>query len=594
MRMHLRSKLVFILLVLVFIAGLLVKTTKPAYAVGTLPNTPWWKNGDGYYIDCDYTYFSIYSSPRNPSYVLSQWIDGKLVQGVWNGLKACGPKPGSDGGDYLKLFYPNHTGELEFQCTELVKRYLYLAFNVPPLSNADGSEIVTRYVTTYPETFDAIDNASNYQVGKQVWPKIGDVISFYHASDINHTAIITNVQITDAVAGDATLTIFEQNWDSTNNNFRRDIHMVGWVIQSYATGWLTPVWSNPAFTTTSGQLYSIVANSSTDIWAIGQKSLYKYDGSSWSLSSIPGGAYNTNSFKDIVPFSASNAIAVGSWTNTYPITYPAALAMEYLDGTWLQISTQFTGSNSTFESVDGDLANNNIWAVGYTLATLPNGNNYHPLFEKYVPGTGFVAVQDPFPNFPGSTEEKVFDVSVYSDTNAWAVGHYVASAKTHAIAVYYGGTTWNTQAIVEPSGTQRSTLTGVVAIAPDNVWATGFYALTAAPNVNLALILHWDGTTWNIIPVTPSVTGDSYVPISITVAEDGVVYVVGKTALAGYITRPLVLKFTYNVVTQVYDTTQVYPNFGPSFLNDVVVVGGNIYTVGQSGSNTSIAVGPKR
>jgi len=596
-----KSRWVGLLAVVALMAGYLLVPDSKVSAGGTVPNTPWWQNGSGYYVDCDYTYYSIYSSPRRTPYVLSQWIDGQLVPGVWNGLKACGPKPGLDG-DYRKPFYTGHPGEWEFQCTELVKRYLYLAFNVPPLSGTNGDQVVGNYAAAYPETFDAIDNATNADPSKHYWPKIGDVLSFYHddqnpANVITHTAIISNVQITDEVNGNATLTIFEQNWDPSNNNYSRDISMVGWVIESYATSWLTPVWTYPPFTSFSGELNTIVATSEDDVWAIGGLKLYKFDGTNWSLSNILPGTYSSNNLRDIVPFSSSNALAVGSWTNTgYPV-YTTTLALQYVGGTWFTVSTEYPGVSSWLESVDGDVNNENIWAVGSTRATLLFGSGLHALFQRYVPGTGFVTVQDPYPYQPGSTEEKMTDVSVYSSTDAWAVGYYTVSSRSHGLGAYYDGNLWVASPLPEPANTYRSYLTGVVEIAPDNVWATGYYSLTSAPNNNLALLLHKDAYGWNIVPVSAPIDGQGYVPMSITVTDDGAVYIGGKTALYIY-GRPLVLKFVYDANTQTYVKSQVYPHLsdpsGSSYFNDVIVTGGSIYGVGKNNSNTLILTGPER
>jgi hypothetical protein len=94
-------------------------------------------------------------------------------------------------------------------------------------------------------------------------------------------------------------------------------------------------------------------------------------------------------------------------------------------------------------------------------------------------------------------------VSAVSPTQAWAVG--LGRDATHAppilqsVVAQWDGTTWR---LVASAG--YDALNGVDARAPQDVWAVGgllnYGAVGGTPPPERPLILHWDGTTWSVVP----------------------------------------------------------------------------------------------
>lgn len=177
-------------------------------ASGDLPAPPWW-NGDV----CDLTYFrsqaGVDSAPLGPS---------------WRGLTPCGPVNHA----VVRQFFPGAWGELEWQCVELVMRYMYLEHGIPPYS-AHGKDVVPNYAGTL------LEKVSNGTPGRP--PISGDVLSYGPNTLNGHTAVVKSSSI-DA-SGNGTIDIIEQNIGEDDGH--RTQSVVNWSVQDAngVVGWLT-------------------------------------------------------------------------------------------------------------------------------------------------------------------------------------------------------------------------------------------------------------------------------------------------------------------------------------------------------------------
>ena len=121
----------------------------------------------------------------------------------FRGVQACGPQPGKTTGR-LVFFFPGAWGEYEWQCTELVYRFLYLAYGVAPY-NGNGDQVVDNYRPSFGGNLVKVMNGSG------ALPAPGDVLSYVSV----HTSIVTRVEV-DA-EGNGTVDVLEQN--APNNGF---------------------------------------------------------------------------------------------------------------------------------------------------------------------------------------------------------------------------------------------------------------------------------------------------------------------------------------------------------------------------------------
>src|SRR6266702_3664446 len=68
----------------------------------------------------------------------------------WRGIDVCSPRPNdTSNSDHYTEFSSSGSVEQEFECTELVKRYLYLAYGLPSLGGTDGAQVVDNYTAAY-------------------------------------------------------------------------------------------------------------------------------------------------------------------------------------------------------------------------------------------------------------------------------------------------------------------------------------------------------------------------------------------------------------------------------------------------------------
>src|ERR1044072_6438963 len=88
-------------------------------------------------------------------------------------------------------------------------------------------------------------------------------------------------------------------------------------------------------------------------------------------------------------------------------------------------------------------------------------------------------------------------VAVTGPNDVWAVGERVITT-THSTGIliaHWDGTTWQRVPVPAHSGYFHY-LKAVTAIAPDDVWAVGY----VEERPTRTLIMHWDGTAWSVVP----------------------------------------------------------------------------------------------
>jgi hypothetical protein len=131
-------------------------------------------------------------------------------------------------------------------------------------------------------------------------------------------------------------------------------------------------------------------------------------------------------------------------------------------------------------------------------------------------------------------------VSALSSTSAWAVGVTYAVGDTigpmNSLIVQWDGSAWH---IVASASTGQGALNSVAALSPHDVWAVGGrlnYGVGAG-----ALTMHWDGTTWSVVPIVQpaDTTSVNLNGVAATTSHD--VWAVGQQqADPEQLTQPLV------------------------------------------------------
>jgi hypothetical protein len=148
------------------------------------------------------------------------------------------------------------------------------------------------------------------------------------------------------------------------------------------------------------------------------------------------------------------------------------------------------------------------------------------------------------PNISGYPHSDLRAVNALSPTQAWAVG--LGTDGTHSppilqsLVEQWDGITWR---IVASAG--YDALNGVAALSPHDVWAVGgtlnYGSVGGTPPPERPLILHWDGTTWNVVPSVRPADSNAVELDSVAAITTNDVWAVGRQdSGAAHLLHPLV------------------------------------------------------
>jgi hypothetical protein len=247
-------------------------------------------------------------------------------------------------------------------------------------------------------------------------------------------------------------------------------------------------------------LLAASASSPTDIWAVGQSTIH-FDGTKWTAFPAPGiKGNNTANLEGVVDISSTLAWAAG--TVNIGEAHPGQVILQWNGTQWNVFPgpTFAEGDQPSIFAMTSTSAND-IWAIGSLL-----GDDEQQLFFlfEHWDGTSWTATTSV------SGDAFLFGASADATNDAWAVGFSgPENDSSRTLAMHWNGSNWRTMAT--PSvGAGANQLNGVLALAPNNVWAVGFSTPQPPPKeeATLTLIEHFDGTSWTVVP-SPNVGPNS-------------------------------------------------------------------------------------
>lgn len=157
-----------------------------------------------------------------------------------------------------------------------------------------------------------------------------------------------------------------------------------------------------------------------------------------------------------------------------PATAPAAYAAGC--GTWTQVPAHDPGGFSMLTGLAIE-SPTDIWTIG--------GGGF-----QHDTGGGFNLVAAPsLGTLRGGTQA----ISADASNDVWAVGHSAPARSyppTSTLVEHFDGSSWKVVPSPSPDA-QQNTLVGVLALAPNDVWAVG-------QSARRALIEHFDGSSWTV------------------------------------------------------------------------------------------------
>jgi len=298
------------------------------------------------------------------------------------------------------------------------------------------------------------------------------------------------------------------------------------LIEHYVSG----SWQREVLPANTGPLYSISADSPSDIWASGsygdQPVILHGHASSWTSVPLPNEfvCYYGAGFKHILAFSSSDVWAAGSGCSENPL-------IMHWDGTSWSTYYDPSQSQGSFMSIAG--TPNNLYAVGWSVldgprATHWDGNSWQTLPQSALPH---------YDNLTGA--------SVMSDGTVWASSQYGALANYNPISSF-----WTTFDTSSHPGVDLSSLSQqgdqLYAVGEDTTHGNNGADYTPSG-------YHFDGTTWNYFTL-PKDSNPMDFPASAGIALDGTVLIAGGSYTS----------FPTNGLPMIWQMNSVEPTPSPS------------------------------
>jgi hypothetical protein len=294
------------------------------------------------------------------------------------------------------------------------------------------------------------------------------------------------------------------------------------------------VFETPAATPICASVNGAAGRSPADIWAVGSTNSARdphvrhWNGSTWSAGSgavlpVPpsgGRRLRTTGLNAVAVVPGSSDVwAVGR--AQFSDFSRHTLIERWNPGAGWQLVNGPTGAGSALNGIS-PLGASDVWAVGSagsgaTLATHWNGSGWSTV-----------------PTASPSAINTLNAVTAIAPNDVWAVGSQIKSttdgvSQYRTLVEHYNGTSWTT--VPSPnSGTGSNELTGVAALAPNNVWAVG-YRLDTSGDIPVAktLVMRWTGTGWSVVQSPSAGTGDNLLAGAVA-AGTGNVWAWGNSA----------------------------------------------------------------
>ena len=231
-------------------------------------------------------------------------------------------------------------------------------------------------------------------------------------------------------------------------------------------------------------------------------------GAAWRPVQAASGSAAYNELHAVSVLSTNEAWAAG----IYGGEQFALTLVEQWDGSqWREVSSPSIPDFSNHLYGVAAMSATDVWIVGASH----QGTGLWKTLAMHWDGSAWSIVTTPD---PGGIDSLNAVVGISSD-NVWAVGEVSTSARTagsQALVMHWDGTAWS----VVDTGirVQNGTLSTVVALAPDDIWAAGSYA-DKSGTVLQPLFMHWDGKTWQEVGV-PDQSGGTIWGMSALGAKD--------------------------------------------------------------------------
>jgi uncharacterized delta-60 repeat protein len=208
-----------------------------AQGVGDVNLPTWW---DGAVCDFD-------------NYLEATGLASTPLGSPWHGVYACGTNPISAMEDAPVVFFPGAWGQFEFECVELVMRFLYLQWGIPPFQG-NGSTIKDHA----PSSLVFYANDGTHPIAA------GDILTEdpLHTGWSGHAVVVIGVHLDGS--GTGTIDILEQNSIQSGH---RSMNVHNWIVDpdSWVWGQTVQGWLHAKANISDGDLDSSFASTGSGL-----------------------------------------------------------------------------------------------------------------------------------------------------------------------------------------------------------------------------------------------------------------------------------------------------------------------------------------
>ena len=171
-------------------------------------------------------------------------------------------------------------------------------------------------------------------------------------------------------------------------------------------------------------------------------------------------------------------------------------------GVWSSVPSPNVGTSTNFLNGVAAISIQNVWAVG----AYGNGHGGLTLVEHWN-GTQWNVVASP--NVKGTLSDSLSGIVAITANNIWAVGGYNnASNNSQTLIEHWNGSGWSIVSSPD-AGTNFNALEDISVLSSNDIWAVGYSGDTPA-GVARSVTQHWDGSTWSIVPSPNAGTSTNY------------------------------------------------------------------------------------
>jgi hypothetical protein len=186
----------------------------------------------------------------------------------------------------------------------------------------------------------------------------------------------------------------------------------------------------------------------------------------------------------------------------------------------------------------------------------------------------------PSPNGARNGENALVQVSAGSAASAWAVGYDGNNGNFRTLIERWNGARW--AVVPSPSvGPLDNVLSGVTTLSASSSWAVGYTSVNVPPRIyHRAMIEHWNGSTWRVVPAPQAGTSDSDL-WGVTALSATNAWTVGNVNVGSFQFRPLIEHWTGTAWHLVHAPSPPLTGTGASLFGVAATSPGDIWAVGN-------------